>query len=190
MTVAAGKHDRPDVAPLDDTTAVTRNPRALLRDEDGAHLRMGGDDRDRAGHERAPDLAAHVAAVEHRHTALDGDRARPRDGRAGGRVVERGSRLEHGEGDRAVHRAGVEHGQAELGRDGTRHRRLARARRTVDRDHDRRRIRHRASDPVSRPRSPPNSGYDDATARQPCTVESAINAFAAIAIAIAMRWSP
>src|SRR5205085_8116638 len=89
--------------------------------------------------------------------------------------------VEDGEGDRAIHRARVEHLQIQRATDPARHRGLPRARRTVD-GHD---ASH--GDPASRSRSAANAGYDTATLLQPRTRLSPSTAFAAIAAAIATR---
>ncbi len=69
-----GEHHRADVAPLDDTAAVVRDPFPLAPDEDLPHRRMRGHRRHRGGHVGGTDGAADIAAVERGDTLFDRDR--------------------------------------------------------------------------------------------------------------------
>ena len=115
-----GRHDGADVAALGHPVAVVQQ-RALLLHERGAHLLVGGDPRGGLRYLGRADRLGHVAAVGHHPVAQ-------LDLQLLGALGRGAALLEQLQRRRAVHRPGVEVGEAERPRRRARHRALARLR--------------------------------------------------------------
>ena len=101
LRVGIGHNDRADVAPVEDGAARLRREIALALDQCVAHDLMDGDARRQRTHGFAPQRRiAQDGVVE----ATGGERVRF--------MVRIAAGLEHGQTDRAIEQAGVEHGQA------------------------------------------------------------------------------
>ena len=148
-----GQDDRADVAPDHDRVAAFGG-RALHPEHRRAHLGVAAHRADRAVDGRRADLERHVAAVEAnglepvglvRARPLDVDAALAHERAEGRAVVDVDPPLERGQGQRAVHQAGVDEGGVDPLGEGVADRALPGPGRPVDRD----RPRHRGRDPDS-----------------------------------------
>ena len=185
-----GEHDGADVATFHHAAAVLAQPTpAVARTSTDRTPGCADDGRHGRSHLRAADLGAHVATVDRRHAALDRDRAPGRE-----RAHRPARRRASTPRSRAASVTARYIAPVSSTWSPSAH---ATPRAIVDfPDPDGPSIAttrlvataHRA--PVRRARSSANSGYDDDTACQPRTVLSPSIALAAIAAAIAMRWSP
>ena len=134
LELGVGEHDRADVAALEHPAAVVGHPRPLAPDHLGAHRRVGGHDADGTAHLGAADLDGGVDAVDGHAVGsqLDLDVAGQAAHDLGVAGVDPAA--QGGEGDRAVHGAGVEVLEAEAGGQRLGHGGLARPGRSVDGD--------------------------------------------------------
>src|SRR5947199_2147058 len=183
-----GEHDGADVATLDDASTPLLGPFPLPGTQERAHGRMRRHFGHPRRHRRAADLGTDVAAVEPHCPGRIAELEDRLLGRACDRlaVAEVEAALDGEQRHGPVHRARVEHLEAEDRGDTARDGRLARTRGPVD-GHD---LDHDPFPPVNVPRSSAKRGYDTATECQPRTVDSPGIALAATAAASAIRWSP